>query len=246
MPWRPLEGERFRKWNLAGAALNAAITWPISIVSMVKCSGAWPFILVAVWKLVFSATLTIMSAHATYIASGGLGGLGGFDDSYDFDDWKPHRGQFGKIWWWSVFYFFGGLISFLKMPAPRHTCSHIICLTGALVGFVGVVAIVGEGMPGNETLVWITVGFGVGVGLIAAFVALATCPSRGSGDTKGRIRSSYLSLGVGVTAMTVLFALYSDWALAAVAGDLVGTPTKDNEVLYYFYWMAKRFPMFSL
>ena len=125
MPWRPLEGERFRKWNLAGAALNAAITWPISIVSMVKCSGAWLFILVAVWKLVFSATLTIMSAHATYIASGGLDKLSGFDDSYDFDDWKPYRGQFGKIWWWSVFYFFGGLISFLKWPL-RGTHAHTL------------------------------------------------------------------------------------------------------------------------
>ena len=32
--------------------------------------------------------------------------------------------------------------------------------------------------------------------------------------------------------MKLLFAFYSDWALAAVAHDNVGTPTDDNSAVY--------------
>jgi hypothetical protein len=114
MPWRPLKGEQFKKWNIATAAINACITWPIAVVSMAKCSNTWPVILVAVWKLAFSATLTIMTAHATHIACLGTGFSNGWfsydSDGYDEGFKTKSKKEFAKIWWWSIFYFLGKLL----------------------------------------------------------------------------------------------------------------------------------------
>ena len=133
-----------------------------------------------------------------------------------------------------------------RVPSLNHVLNTNDARIGAFVGFVGIMAVVGENVWGNDTLVWITVGFGVAAGLVALVAACAACPSRGSGDMKGRAWASGITFSAAVTTITVLFAFYSDWALAAVSGNLVGTPTKHNAVLYYFFWVAKRLPMLSL
>jgi hypothetical protein len=48
-------------------------------------------------------------------------------------------------------------------------------------------------------------------------------------------------LGVGVLA-----ALYSDWAMAFVAENMVGVPSSDNSALYWTYFFAKRIPLLSV
>jgi len=47
-------------------------------------------------------------------------------------------------------------------------------------------------------------------------------------------------MGVGVLA-----ALYSDWVIAFLAGNMAGVPMSDNALLYWTYFFAKRIPLFS-
>jgi len=48
-------------------------------------------------------------------------------------------------------------------------------------------------------------------------------------------------IGVGLLA-----ALYSDWALAFVPGNMAGVPSSDNSALYWTYFFAKRIPLLSI
>lgn len=48
-----------------------------------------------------------------------------------------------------------------------------------------------------------------------------------------------------LSVVGVLFAFYSDFAIGAMAGNMAGVPSSDNAVLYWVYFFAKRFPLFS-
>jgi hypothetical protein len=44
----------------------------------------------------------------------------------------------------------------------------------------------------------------------------------------------------------ILFALYSDFAIGAIAGNMAGVPSSDNAVLYWGYFIIKRLPILSV
>ncbi|KAM7197519.1 hypothetical protein V8F33_005485 [Rhypophila sp. PSN 637] len=334
MPWLRLKNRRF---NLGISVLGFLISFPLTVVTMVKCKNTWSFILIAVWKLVLSTTLTAMSIHAgrniidvpkpktlrkkgrkknkngsrspmsvpltgyshlepprnsysgrngsnsrvsspygspnPYLSptspgynayspqghgsyfpgppSGSLGQysqLGHYQNESDDEDASPYtyqdssddeeeqlqsaqhkmiykhiwqdpqyKSQFRKIWLWSPLYFFG-----------------------AIVGFVGVMNIVRKNIATNHQLQIVTGVFGgIVLFIIVVVVVLFLCAF-------GKLTIS-LVMGavVGVFVLTILFALYTDWALACLVGDVVGRPSRDNAVFYWCYFAAKRLPMLS-
>ncbi|KAM7190203.1 hypothetical protein V8F20_009825 [Naviculisporaceae sp. PSN 640] len=330
-----------RKFNLAVAILGFFISFPLTVVTMVKCRNTWSFILIAVWKLTLSTTLTAMSIHAGrniievpkpaklkkrkkkknprgssegMIPMAGYGNGGGYphlepprysypwsytnhsrtpspspfggpspyispsthpypyspgeyfnrpgiaqynqlhpngtdhhdsDSEYEYYDsdteeaavlqheqqkaehklihkhiWQQpeYRAQFKQIWLWSPLYFFG-----------------------AVVGFVGVMNIVRKNIASNHQLQIVTGVFGGVVAfMIIGVVILGLCAF-------GKVWVSLLTgIIVGIFVLTILFALYTDWALACMVGDVVGRPSRDNQVLYWLYFVAKRLPMLSI
>ncbi|KAK0730252.1 hypothetical protein B0H67DRAFT_446995, partial [Lasiosphaeris hirsuta] len=217
MPWRPL---RHRWFDTALALVGFCITLSMTVLTMLRCRNTWPFILIAVWKQVFSTTLTVMAVHAAAPASH-------FGSEPDF----------GKIWWWCIPY-----------------------SLGAIVGFVGIMELVKENIASNSQLKIITgVLGGVALALILADACIYWMPPRSRSlyrpDSNtgrvvariaARIAGQFLSIvGASLLVMTLLFAFYSDWALAALAGDIAGQPTRDNAVFYWLYFAAKRLPMLS-
>jgi hypothetical protein len=56
----------------------------------------------------------------------------------------------------------------------------------------------------------------------------------------------FVSVFTPITMAGITAAFYSDWILAAIAGDgWAGTPSDDNAIFYYTYFAAKRLPMLS-
>ena len=231
MPWRRLRESRQNLWL---TALSGCLALPMTVVSMARCHNTWPFILVAVWKLVFSTTQTVMGIHAALIAGASWfqptkSPSAGCASQLETGLLRAHefKQEFGKIWWWCIFYFLG-----------------------AFVGFVGIMAIAGNHMADNEQLRITTGAFGAAVFLVVVL-------------TTGRRWRTYFSklpavtpmedglevlrwsAGFAVFVVTLLFALYSDWALAAVARDNLGMPTSANAPVYWCYLVAKRLPMLS-
>lgn len=50
----------------------------------------------------------------------------------------------------------------------------------------------------------------------------------------------------GTFGFAMMITLYSDWILAAIAGNWAGTPSSDNAVLYWLFFFAKRLPLLSI
>lgn len=55
----------------------------------------------------------------------------------------------------------------------------------------------------------------------------------------------WLTIGLFMIGTGMIAALYSDWILAAIAGNYAGVPDGNNEVLYWTYFAAKRLPFVS-
>ena len=255
MPWERL---RHRRFNLAIATLGFCISFPMTVLTMVRCRRTWPFILIAVWKLVLSVTLTAMTIHAARMIIDTPKfkplcrdpdhqmpwGWGGGEEAEEektraaYADTaldQYYKRQFRRIWLWVVPYSFG-----------------------AVVGFVGVMNIVGKNLATNNLLRVVTGAFGGAVlGIVLVGAGIGYCfVSSGSSSNSGRStglfgKLSKLGLTVAATAvvaivvLTVLFAFYTDWALAALAGDIIGRPSSENAAFYWLYFAAKRLPMLS-
>lgn len=235
--WRRL---RHRGVSTAVAAVGFLVTLPLTVLTMVRCRSTWGFILVAVWKLVLSATLTGMTVHAARMIydapkpAAAAARTTKTDADADADYQRlledavtldpRYRKQFGRIWYWSIFYFLG-----------------------AVLGFIGICNIASKHMAANAQLRAVTGAFGGLVLLVVACVAgISCCAMSGKTGCVGKLGLSFVVCGAAtVFVLTVLFAFYTDWALAALAGDLVGRPGGENAAVYWVYFAAKRLPMAS-
>lgn len=259
--WRKLDHRRF---NLTVAIIGFLITLILTILTMVRCRRTWPFILIAVWKLVLSVTLTGMTVQASleifelpkaaktpevaynpyfannpYQANSTVGGyhpLKGSTSTFTLRRMNEDgeyversinlpqgKERYHRVWYWFPLYF-----------------------VGSVIGFVGIMNVVGKHINENHRVKIITGVFG-GVTLIVVLAVLVACWLFMSGSgCCGTVGVSFLAgAGVAVFVLSVLFAFYTDWVLAALAGDLVGTPSGDNAVFYWMYFAAKRLPMLS-
>ena len=109
-----------------------------------------------------------------------------------------------------------------------------------IAGFVGLVSLVSENWNNSSTkLHTVTLVFGIPVGLCGALIAYGCCSEHGSAEDVS------VGLAVLIPGFLLLSVVYSDWALGTMTNNLVGTPV-DNKVLFWCYWVSKRFTMLSL
>jgi len=230
-PPRKLTG---RKLNLAIGFIGLAVTLPLTVLVMVRCRNSRSFILIAVWKLILSVTLSFMTIHSARLiddrrAKGRRITEGTYERVYgDFPGTPkaashPRVNPFGKIMWWSILYF-----------------------AGAIIGFVGVMNLVRLNFSAIRELRIITYAFS-GVLLAAPILSMLVffCRRGGGGGFINALSGLGITIFAGFVILTALIALYTDWVLAALAGDWVGVPSSDNQVFYWTYFAAKRLPIIS-
>ncbi|KAK0745747.1 hypothetical protein B0T18DRAFT_302354, partial [Schizothecium vesticola] len=211
-PWRELEG---RKLNLAFGILGLTITVPLTILVMVRCRNSRSFILIAIWKLILSATMSFMTIHAARI----IVAMVKIAKPY-----SPMGGiRFRKIMWWSILYFIGALIG--------------------LVGVANLVRLNFADIWQLRTITYVFVGVLVGMPLLA--MILYFCGARETNGFVGVLSGIGWTVFVTFVLLTFLIALYTDWVLAALAGDWVGVPSSDNAAFYWTYFAAKRLSILS-
>jgi TM2 domain-containing membrane protein YozV len=63
-------------------------------------------------------------------------------------------------------------------------------------------------------------------------------------EEKGAAISGSLAATV-VGGIGIFAALYSDWALGVLTGNLAGEPSEDTRILYWIYFVAKRLPLLT-
>jgi hypothetical protein len=143
----------------------------------------------------------------------------------DAETKKQSEKSYRKLFWWILLYFLGWL-----------------------PGFVGLMDLVREyyaTIPRLQTISIVFLSVAGGCTLMA--VLLFVIP-QWRGNNSARIMAGGVAALVfwAAVVMTILSALYSDWALGAMDGDLSGTPEGSNKFLYFLYWAAKRLPMLSV
>ncbi|KAF8647317.1 hypothetical protein AX16_006779 [Volvariella volvacea WC 439] len=124
-------------------------------------------------------------------------------------------------------------------------CIVFYCL-GMIPGMVGLMNLVRNHWDSSITLKLLTLVFyalvliGVVTGLWIAGWLCCCCCCIFSGTSLG------YGLLVSVFSFIIGSALYSDWALGVMSGNLLGIPSGDATKLYWAYWAVERLPMLSL
>jgi hypothetical protein len=114
-----------------------------------------------------------------------------------------------------------------------------IYAVGTTIGLTGLASLIFKSW-GNRVVVLTCKVFG-GVAVVAIVFGWGVAAGRSKYD--GRLKlAAFLTLGI----VGILAALYSDWVLAGLAGNLIGMPSSDNSLLYFGYFAAKRLPFFSV
>ncbi|KAK3682870.1 hypothetical protein B0T22DRAFT_445037 [Podospora appendiculata] len=250
MPWAHLAHRRF---NLIIATIGFLVSFPLTVLTMVRCRNSWSFILIAVWKLVLSVTLTSMTIHAARMIVDfhphDAADAQALLDTLD-DEGKPlreqlqYRKQFRDIWWWAFFYFLGAVVGFVgvmnivgKNIGSNHQLQIVTGVFGGVIGFIVMVV---------ATLTWLAFSWSDESKVAGAELETGAAPQDKQTGVVGKAGWSFLAaIGVGIFILTIMFAFYTDWALAALAEDLVGHPSSENAVFYWTYFAAKRIPMLS-
>jgi hypothetical protein len=236
-PWTLHKNTR-KSIDLTLSLLGLIATFIVSVLTIIRCRSRWQFILLAVWKMVLSVSLGCLSVHAATLIGhteqegGGDEGEGLIEMSrkdqsqVSLTPSARRRKSPARVLWWMSLY-----------------------VPGVIVGMIGLLSLVFQEIKHNMVVEHITLVFGT---VIATFAVLTVAVVVGflavEGDVGALSAVGYSSFGIlvsGFGAMAFMGALYSDWILGAIAGNLAGAPSSDNAALYWTYFIAKRLPFFS-
>ena len=107
-----------------------------------------------------------------------------------------------------------------------------------LAGFAGLISLIVQNWPiGNKKLRLVLLIFGapLSLSLLVMFLSTICCKLKNAGNV----------VVIGIQIFLIVSVLFGDWALGAMANNLAGVPSNDQD-LYYLYWISKRLMMFSL
>lgn len=118
----------------------------------------------------------------------------------------------------------------------------ILYFPGLTVGFVGLCPLVKENWGNNVVRIVTYVFGGAVVGVAVTVGVISFCLQ----NDEGFVMAWLWGIAAAIMAWGCLGAIYSDWILAAIAGNLAGIPSGDNVILYWTYFVVKRLPLLSI
>jgi hypothetical protein len=237
-PWMPWKGNRHKWIDITLAIFGLIVSIILTVLTILRCRNRWQFVAMATWKLILSVTYGILSFHAAMMVRPKekyqYSGLGHLESTANAIENK----EYTSVLWWLLLY-----------------------VPGVVAGLSGLLSLVFKEIGQNAHVKIITEVFGTvicfpaGVMLIVGIIGMCSqcCGSRKeevNNSSMENLGKSTVAIGVMVflvagSATSVLAALYSDWVLGAIAGNLVGLPSGDVAPLYWGYILAKRLPFFS-
>jgi hypothetical protein len=185
---------------------------------MVRCQQTWQFLLMGVWKFTMAFSAGCVYTHRSILVR------------------KHHRRDYLRV-----------------DASAKHAVSYsplgwlIVYAGGVIVGMTGLVSLVSQNW-GAEHVALITYVFGGVAGGTAFCVAIMAFIGAASDDgfSSGLKWSATSMIIMGIVAVGLLAAFYSDWILGAMTDNLIGSPSSENALLYWAYFVAKRLPILSL
>jgi hypothetical protein len=238
-PWMPWKRNHHKWIDITLAVFGLVATIILTFLTILRCRNRWQFVAMATWKLILSVTFGILSFHAAIMVRPKekyqYSGLGHLESTVHAIENK----EYTKVLWWLLLY-----------------------VPGVVAGLSGLLSLVFKEIGKNAHVKIITEVFGAVIafpaGLMLIFGIIGMCSQCCGGRTEKEVNNSSMenlgksTVAVGImvflvacSATSILAALYSDWVLGAIAGNLVGLPSGDVAPLYWGYILAKRLPFFS-
>lgn len=226
----PLRWSRIRhyKTDIFLGLVGLPLTIVPAAITMVRCRSRWVFYLLTAWKLSLSLMLALTTITTACKVRTGVKPLDYARETYRT---MTHSGNRGKV--------------DFEVSIFRTLLGLVMYGAGTLMGFVGLVALVKDAWY-IPKLRHLTYGFIAVVASISFFVGIVVYNAR---DNSRFRMGLFASIGTAIVVFAAGAVIYSDWALAIIAGNLIGTPDGNNvvvNVLYWSYFVAKRLPMFSM
>ena len=270
MPWKTMT-RSFWKFNFVLGALQLMISVGIAVFTIIRCRNGWEFMLLAIWKIFMSATLgfsaisaalwtrnrrperhldTIPLVNYAFLSTTDID-LPLPDRSYSPAKYlNPRDPSTGR----NIPYSRANTDHPTATPQPvanwiRNANWIWLYFPGLLAGLVGLFRVVNENWNTPKVSLITYIMFGIPAGIIILGVLGGVC------IVAMREDCSWLAvwvggilglIGYGAIGLAVVGALYSDWVLGAISGDLAGVPSDDNKYLFWGYFVAKRLPLASI
>lgn len=212
-PWMPWKHLDEGIFDLVLMTGQLLISIAIASFTIVRCQDRWQFVLIATWKLVTSVEVGIWGLRASVLALHNKKGA-----KYNPLDTEGIK----LIWHYKEW-----------MPYTLFT----FYAAGMITGMVGLLSLVWEWRHDRQVVEISAIFFAItGAVILVCLIMLICCCFR---SWKSNLK---IVMGILFTGILVC-ALYSDWILGIIAGNLVGAPSGDQSVLYWAYFAAKRLPL---
>ncbi|KIM41597.1 hypothetical protein M413DRAFT_411491 [Hebeloma cylindrosporum] len=115
---------------------------------------------------------------------------------------------------------------------------------GAFVGMSGLMNLVSKTADKSRGVLGLTIAFYISVGASFIVGVIYTIILNWQGGENAR-KAAKTGCAVTFGLFIVLSAFYSDWCLGLMLNNIAGTPTSDNWIFYWAYFVAKRTTMLS-
>ncbi|KAF2250208.1 hypothetical protein BU26DRAFT_455735 [Trematosphaeria pertusa] len=227
------------------AAITLCTCIPIASLTIHRCRLSWHFVLIAVWKLVTSVSLACLTIHRCIITRQEIkrkkagkahtpipmqdSGEAAHDPSMPSHRPATTSKDLGPLWW------------------------LLLYLAGTITGMVGLCSLIYISFRHDTAVRNLTYAFAAPMIIIPILVAIYWYVKHlqlpGGGFDVWMSANTHV-IGGAAIAFTAVFgffsALYSDLVLGAIAGNMLGLPSGDFAVLYWAWFIAKRFTLLSL
>jgi len=243
-PWRKLYNSRLNLWLSAFGLIGG---FSLAVFTLVRCRNHWQLLVIGIWKLSMSFFNGVVGVHVALImrkvpkpakkeASRDAVSPSSYLPLIDEEKASQKSGvsSFGGSSYHEAITQKEEEKADVERPTTLYVWAWVLLyFPGMLAGFAGLVSLIIQNWRGHNVLHIITYVFSGFIALTVLGVVLA-----GGG---GMLPAAFFFF----TVFASLAALYGDWALGAMVGNLLGTPSGDSGTLYWSYFLLKRLTMFS-
>ena len=259
MPWKSMRHPWFD--TIIGII---SLTWTVAITvfTIFRCRNGWQYMLIAVWKLFMSITLGISTISAALStrpvrknsvthSNDDTAALISSDVELESSSKNSrHRGDGER---YEPLRRAGNEASrnpqstILQTMSQRQNHSKTcvwLYVPGIITGYVGLFALVGQYWKTIPAVQHITYYMLVAPAVTIAVFILILWGFNKQKESPTIVFTTLLS--IALVGMGIVGALYSDWILAAIAGNYSGYPSNDGSLNFVFFWsyfIAKRLPL---